>query len=97
MVLWDDFSRALLNCLFPRKLRESKNEEFVNLKKGRMSMIGVRPKISSAISLCTRVSGFYKGYDKDVCFWVISRLNPRVQGYTTDKDMDISWLVAYIQ
>ena len=36
LTMWDDFSSAFLDHFFPQELRESKTEEFVNLKQGRI-------------------------------------------------------------
>ena len=37
LVLWDTFSKAFLDRIFPQELREVNMEEFVNLKQGRIS------------------------------------------------------------
>ncbi|XP_047264093.1 uncharacterized protein LOC124896567 [Capsicum annuum] len=36
--VWDEFVEAFLDRLFPLELREAKEEEFMNLKKGKMSV-----------------------------------------------------------
>lgn len=38
LVEWDKFVVAFLDSFFPLKLRESKLQEFINMKQGRMSV-----------------------------------------------------------
>lgn len=36
--MWDELVEAFLNRFFPLELRKAKEEEFMNLKKGKMSV-----------------------------------------------------------
>lgn len=37
-ILWEDFSDAFLDNLFPRELKKAKAKDLVNLKQGKMSV-----------------------------------------------------------
>ncbi|PHT85571.1 hypothetical protein T459_07677 [Capsicum annuum] len=95
--VWDEFVEAFLNRLFPLELREAKEKEFMNLKKGKMSVQEYTLKFNHLAhyapemisSMRARMRKFASGLSDDLVL--------ECQEAMLNKDLDFARLTVHMQ
>ena len=91
--MWGDFVEAFLDRFFPQELRESKVEEFMNLKQGKMSVKEYTLKFTQLSRYAPELAGNMRARMRKFVFYLVLEYKRAI----LNRDMDFSWLSVHMQ